>query len=106
LTANNTNTMLVQAAPASSRTIHIGSYSGTTDVNGNLTVTHGAGFTPTVVFTQIVTPNSGGDIAIGQQVTSVGATTFVIRVFERRSSDSTVQPLASLSTTGYYLVAA
>lgn len=99
LTASDLNTLVVQAAPGSSRTLHIGTFSGTTNGTGDLTVTHGAGFTPTVVCAQIGSPSGGGNI-VYTIVTAITATTFTIRAAASAGSNAT------LAITGYYMCAA
>ena len=62
--------------------IHAAAGSGTTDASGNLTVTHGAGFTPTAV---IVTPKSPSSGTIFAQVVAhtFTSTQFTIRCFSQ-----------------------
>ena len=95
LTASDLNTLVVQAAPGNSRSLHIGTYSGTTAADGRLTVTHGAGFTPTVAFA--AQSNAGGGNQAGIfGVESLGATTVVIRHVTQ----------SALPAAGFYLVLA
>jgi hypothetical protein len=70
---------VVQAAPGSSRTLHIGSAAVTTDASGYVTVTHGAGFTPSVV---IAIPNTTGGVAFSAVygVDTFTSTTFRLRM--------------------------
>ena len=95
LTATDLNTLVVQAAPGSSRTLHIGTYSGTTDANGRITVTHGAGFTPTAGFAAQSNVGGGNQNGVAG-VESLGATTLIVR----HNTNS------ALATSGYYLVLA
>ena len=95
LTATDLNTLVVQAAPGSSRTLHIGTYSGTTDATGRLTLTHGAGFTPTAVFFTINSAGGGNQTGIIGTET-LGATTVVLRFLSA----------SALHADGYYLVLA
>ena len=62
--------------------VHAAAGSGTTDASGNLTVTHGAGFTPTAV---IVTPKSPASGTIFGQVVAhtFTSTQFTIRCFSQ-----------------------
>lgn len=60
---------------AGSLLVH-GAASGTTDSNGEITISHGAPFTPTMV---IVTPN-GGTSGYCYNVTTISSSQFVIRV--------------------------
>ena|SRR2546425_1887279 len=80
LTSSDLNTLVVQAAPGSSRTLHIGTFSGTTDSSGYITVTHGAGFTPTVVLVTWTTSGLGGGVGPFMGADSIGATTFRTRL--------------------------
>lgn len=72
-------------------------YSGTTDVNGYLTVTHGLGFTPTAV---VCTPNSpitaGANASI---LMAVMADTFTSTTFRVRALDATPALMASTAIT-------
>ena len=56
--------------------LHWGAYSGTTDGSGLLTVTHGAGFTPTAI--QLTAQTTGRTLAVAG---TPGATTFQIRAY-------------------------
>jgi hypothetical protein len=79
LTASDLNTLVVQAAPGSSRTLHIGSGSGTTDASGYLTITHGAGFTPSVVICFWSGQGLGGGPTGVYGTDTYGSTTFRAR---------------------------
>jgi len=82
----------VQAAPGSSRTLHIGTFTGTTDASGYLTVTHGAGFTPSIVIAIQTSPGGGAQTGV-MGIQSIGATTFVVRG----------NTIGAASFAGYYL---
>lgn len=69
-------------------------YSGTTDANGFLTVTHGAPFTP--VGGWAVTTNPGASFALFWGIDTIGATTVRLR-FANAGGDG---PLVSLAATG------
>lgn len=56
-----------------SKRLHWGTFSGTTDTNGFLTVTHGAGFTPVMAKVEL-------DTALQHAVDTKTATTFRVRV--------------------------
>jgi hypothetical protein len=92
LTASDLNTLVVQSAPGNSRTLHIGTFSGTTDSGGYLTVTHGAGFTPTHVFAIQTNPGGGAQTGV-MGVLNIGATTFQVRG----------NSLSVASFTGFYI---
>lgn len=59
----------------------IGTFSGTTDSNGDITVTHGAGFTPTKIFVQESTLVSTSNAFNSAQVdpATITSTQFKIR---------------------------
>ncbi len=67
----------VSAAKVGKRT-HWGAFTGNTDAAGTITVTHGAGFTPTVVVATWLGNGGGPASIIGVDV--IGATTFRTRV--------------------------
>ncbi|MBI1757972.1 MAG: hypothetical protein HYR62_01870 [Actinobacteria bacterium] len=86
---------LVQAltkTTSGSNRMHWGTYSGTTDASGYLTITHGAGFTPTVVLAISGITGGGPGALLG--VDTITSTTFRIRV-----GSITV----ATAVTGYYL---
>jgi hypothetical protein len=61
---------------------HSGTFSATTDASGFITVTHGAGFTPTKVHVTTTVQISGTPNTPSQNMTdSYGATTFRVRVW-------------------------
>lgn len=78
---------------------HYATFSGTTDSNGLVTVTHGAAFTPTVVLATPHSPNVvGGDLFSQIVVDTIGATTFRVRCL-----DNTGAALQSVAVTGSFL---
>jgi hypothetical protein len=81
------------------KAIHVGSVSGVTDGSGNFVVTHGADFTPSAVFVQMITP-AGGANAGHPVVTAIGATTFTGRMI------GTAGSMAALSISAYFLCVA
>lgn len=79
--------------------LQVGSFSGTTDGSGNLVVTHGLGFTPTKVLTQLTSPSGGVNQGF-PIVTAVSASTFTIRM------GTTQGVTTGLAIAGFYLAAA
>ena len=80
LTATDLNTLVVQAALGSSRTLHIGTATFTTDASGYATITHGAGFTPTVVLAIWAGNSLAGGAGPVTGTDTYGATTFRVRM--------------------------
>lgn len=76
-----------------------GTFSGTTDGSGNLVVTHGAGFTPTKVLTQLTSPSGGVNQGF-PIVTALSSTTFTIRM------GTTQGVTTGLAIAGYFLAIA
>lgn len=64
------------------------SYSGTTDASGFLTVTHGLGFTPSIVIPINGNPNSNFPVCWG--VDTIGSTTFRIRFMNASTAGAAV----------------
>lgn len=91
VTANNLPA--VPAAKAGKR-IHWGTFSGTTDAQGFLTVTHGAGFTPSVVV-PVQTSAFGGGGAVG----IMGANNYTGTTFQIRFSGVT----SALAVSGVFV---
>lgn len=81
------------------KAIHVGFVSGTTDGSGNFTVAHGADFTPSAIFIQMLTP-AGGANAGHPVVTSIGAANFSGRMIGTSGS------MAGLSISLYWLAVA
>jgi hypothetical protein len=73
----------------------VGNYSGTTNGTNDLVVTHSAGFTPSQVFVQSVTPSGGANQGY-PVVTALAATTFTLRYLNSAGS------CASLAVSGYW----
>jgi hypothetical protein len=69
----------VTTTKGSTKRMHWGTYSGTTDASGFLTVTHGAGFTPSVAVASGAAP--GSQFAAPDGVDSFTATTVRVRFF-------------------------
>lgn len=79
--------------------VYTTTYSGTTDANGFLTVTHGQSFTP--VGGWAVTSNPSSSFALFWGIDTIGATTVRLRFMNA----SVAGPLASLTVQGrLYLV--
>lgn len=74
-------------------------YSGTTDANGFLTITHGGGFTP--VYGWTVTGNPASSFAVFWGMDTLTGTTVRVRFM----NGSTAGPLASLAVTGRLFLA-
>jgi hypothetical protein len=89
-----TNKTLSGASNTVSQVPYSVAYSGTTDANGFLTVTHGAGFTP--VGGWAVTTNPSSSFALFWGIDTIGATTVRLR-FANAGGDG---PLVSLAATG------
>lgn len=93
LTANN----LPAVAPSKAgKRIWWGSYSGTTDTSGFMTVTHGAGFTPTVIVA-VQTSVFGGGSGTG----CMGANNITATTFQTRFSTISAATALSLSFVCY-----
>ena len=73
-----------------------GSYSGTTDGSNNLVVTHSAGYTPTGVFVQTVSPSGGANQGY-PVVTAISSSTFTIRYMNTAGS------MATVAVSGYFM---
>lgn len=75
--------------------IYTTTYSGTTDANGFLTITHGAPFTPTAGWA--ITSNPSGSFAAVWGIDTIGATTCRLRI----QNVSSTGALASTAVQGF-----
>lgn len=76
---------------------HWDTLSGTTDTTGYLTVTHGAGFTPTIVLVTPISPISGDSI-----FAQVIADSFTDTTFRIRCLGNTGSALNTIAVTGSF----
>jgi hypothetical protein len=97
LTASDLNTLVVQTAPGNSGTLRWGTFSGTTDASGYLTISHGAGFTPSAVIC-IKTDTLGNP-----NWWQCGTDTYTSTQFRGRFADSGGTLRASGSVAGSFL---
>lgn len=74
-----------------------GTFSGTTDTTGHLTVTHGLPFTPSRVLVQPVSPISGANIFAAHIVDTLTATTFRVRALNHTGA-----VLNTIAITGHF----
>jgi hypothetical protein len=86
----------VKTANLDSSVYHRDNYTGTLDGSSNLTVTHGAGFTPTAVFLQTTSPSGGANQGY-PVLTAIAATTFTLRYLNSAGA------MAGQSVAGWYI---
>jgi hypothetical protein len=94
-TATAANLSAVPAAKAGKR-VFWGTASGTTDASGFLVVTHGAGFTPSVVLAQ-ATMNLGTSFGTISGVDSISSTQFRVRFYNWGSGTGLASTAVSLA---------